>query len=102
MKQVGIYGLSQGDILEGMMTGQNSLELILLNKSADEMSGSRVVSWITYWRKDRTGSSWGGCTLKKLSPDDCFQLYTQGRPRLWTPPPAVIEKVVEVFNEYHL
>ena len=53
MKQSSIDGLFQGDLLEGMMTGQNTLEFILLNESADERSGGRVVSWITSWRKDK-------------------------------------------------
>ena len=53
-KRAGIYGLSQGDLLEVMMPGQNPLEFITLNESADERSGGRVVSWINYWWKDST------------------------------------------------
>ena len=56
-------------------------------------------SWIIYCRKDRTGAAWRGNALKKLSPDDWFQLNTQDRPRLWTDTPAEMEKVVELFNE---
>ena len=46
IKIEGIDGLSQRDILEGIMNGQNPLDFIYLNKSADEWSGGRVVSWI--------------------------------------------------------
>ena len=48
MNQAGIDRFSRGDILEVMMTGQNPLEFIPLNKSSDERSGGWVVSWITY------------------------------------------------------
>ena len=51
------------------MTGKKPLDFIPLKESADEISGGRVVSWITSWRKDRTGAVWGGSDLKKLSPD---------------------------------
>ena len=49
MKLSGIYGLSQGDLLEGIMNGHNPLDYIPLNESADERSGGRLVSWITSW-----------------------------------------------------
>ena len=39
MKRAGIDGLSRGDILEGMIIGQNPLDFITLNESADERSG---------------------------------------------------------------
>ena len=54
MKIAGMDGLSQGDLLEEMRTGQNPLDFIFLNDSADERSGGWVVSWINYWWKDRT------------------------------------------------
>ena len=54
MKRAGVYGLSRGDILEGMITGQNPFEYIPLNELAGERSGGQVVSWINYWWKDRT------------------------------------------------
>ena len=90
MKVAGIYGLSWGDLLECMITGKNPLDFIPLNYSSDERSGGRVVSWINYWWKDRTGAVWGGRALKRLSPDDWFELHTQDRPRLWTPPQAAM------------
>ena len=70
MKQSGINGLSRVDILKGMMTVQNLLGFIPLNDSADEISGGRLVSWITSWCKLKTGTVWGVRPLKKLAPDD--------------------------------
>ena len=37
--------------------------------------------------------------MNRFSPDDFFELHTQYRPILWTPPPAAMETLVEVFNE---
>ena len=48
-KRAGIDGLYQGDLLEVIITGQNTLDFIPLNESADERSGGRAVSWINYW-----------------------------------------------------
>ena len=102
MKRAGIYGLYQGDLLEGMMTSKKLLDCIPLNELADERSGGRIVSWINSWWKDRTVSAWGGSALKRLSPDDWFELHTQEITRLWTHTQSAMETVVEVFNEYHL
>ena len=82
-----------------MTSGQNPLELILLNESDDKRSRGRVVSWITSWWKDTTEAAWGGRPLKKLAPGDWFELHTQYMPRLWIPTPAAMENVVELFNE---
>ena len=99
MKRAGIDGFSRWYLLELMMTGQNPLEFIPMIESADERSGGRVVSWINYWCKDSTWAAWWGRALKRLSPDYWFELHTQDRPRLWTPPPSEMGTVVEVFNE---
>ena len=93
---------SRGCLLEVMITGQNPLELIPLNESDYERSWGQVVSWINYWWKDRTGTAWLGRALKRLSPDYWFEIHTQDRPRLWTPPPAEMETVVGLFNEDRL
>ena len=39
MKLVVVDCFSQGDLLEGIMNGQNPLDIILLNESAYERSG---------------------------------------------------------------
>ena len=50
MKLSGVYGLSRGYFLEGMMTSKNPLEFILLNYSPGERSGGGwVVNGITSW-----------------------------------------------------
>ena len=49
MKRAGIDGLSLLDILEGMRTGQNPSDFIMMNELYDERSGGRVVSWINSW-----------------------------------------------------
>ena len=99
MKRVVIDGLYRGDMLEGMIIGQNPLDFIPLNESADKRSGGGgVVSWINSWWKDRTGSAWVRRALKRFSHDYWFQLHTQDRPRLWTPLPEAMETVVEVLN----
>ena len=102
MKKSGIYGLYQRNLLEGMINGQNPLDFITLNESADERLGGRVVIWIKYWWKDRKGATWGEHALKRLSPGDWFELHTQYRPILWTHPPSAMETVVEVFDEDRL
>ena len=45
---------------------------------------------------------WVGRPLKKLVPDNWFDFHTQNIPRISTPPPAVMETVVELFNEYRM
>ena len=42
--------------------------------------------------------AWGGRPMKKLEPDDWFELHTQDMPRIWTPNPEAMETVVELFN----
>ena len=46
--------------------------------------------------------AWGGRPMKKLETEDWFELHTQDITRLWKPPPAAMETVVELFNEDHL
>ena len=99
MKREFIDGFYRGDILEGMMNGQNTLYFITLHDSADERSGGWVVSWITSWWKEKIESAWGGLPLKKLVPEDWFEMHTQDMPRIWTTPPAEMKMVVELFNE---
>ena len=79
------------------MTCKKPLESILLNELAGERSGGRIVSWINSWWKDRKGAVWGGRALKSLSPDDWFELHTEDRPIIWTPPPAAHPHTPHVF-----
>ena len=59
------------------MTGQNRSDFIYIKESADERSGKQIVSWIDFWWKGRKGAAWGGRALKRLSPDDWFELHTK-------------------------
>lgn len=99
MKKAGIDGLSRGDLLEGMMAGADPLSFVPLNEHADERSLCRVSLWIQSWWNDAQGQPWCGMPLKLLTPTDWFELYKLEAPRLWVPPPAAMETVVELFNE---
>jgi len=48
------------------------------------------------------GSPWCGSDLRLLKPEDWFDLHNNSEPRLWIPPPAAMETVVELFNEDRL
>ena len=49
MKALGLEGLSRGDLLEGMMEGEDPLTFILLTKGANERSQGRVEEWVRSW-----------------------------------------------------
>ena len=55
MKREVIDGFYRGDILEGMMNGQNTLYFITLHDSADERSGGvgSQLDYLLVERKDR-------------------------------------------------
>lgn len=100
MKMVGIDGLLCGDLLEGMMSGENLLTFVPLNKNANEGSNGLVVQRINSWWTDNNGEAWLGGLLRLLSPGDWFLLHKiEEDPRLWVPPPSAMETVVEMFNE---
>ncbi len=109
MKFSGVDGLSRGDFLEGIMAGMNPWEAIPLNKGADERTQGRVEEWVRTWWSDKHGTAWsqvGGDSSKhessqliKLNPEDWFRLRDIRGHRLWIPPPAAMETIVEVFNE---
>ena len=86
IKRAGIDGFSRGYILGGIINGKNLLNFINLNELADERSGGRLVSWIDSWWKDRTEAAWWGRALKRLLPDDWFDMHIQDRPIVWNPP----------------
>eukprot|EP00956_Cyclotella_meneghiniana_P002842 scaffold3367_cov32-Cyclotella_meneghiniana.AAC.1 len=102
MKEAGIDGLSRGDLMEGMMkAGEEPWRFIPLALSASERMGRAVEDWVASWWG--TGSeSWCGASLTKLEPTDWFELRKVVGPRLWIPPPAAMETVIERFNEDRL
>ena len=119
MKAAGIDGLSRQDFVEGMMGGVSPWEYIPLNEDAVQRSHGRVSDWVKKWWHDEEGEAWcsprklknGGKdeqerweseTLKHLEAEDWFRLHEIKGHRLWTPPPAAMETVMELFAEDHL
>ena len=49
MKASGVDGLSRGDLMEGMMGGQDPLSFIPFNLGADERSNGLVSQWVWSW-----------------------------------------------------
>eukprot|EP00984_Skeletonema_dohrnii_P024304 scaffold13420_cov135-Skeletonema_dohrnii-CCMP3373.AAC.1 len=71
-----------------------------------------VEEWVRSWWSDKSGVPWckvgddeatyESGLLKTLTPKDWFSLYEIKSHRLWIPPPAAMETVVELFNEDRL
>ena len=97
MKSWGVDGLSRGDLMEGMMAGKDPLSFIPLSEGADQRAGGAVRSWVDSWWGD-----WSGSPLVEVGPEQWFELQKVQGPRLWMPPPAAMETVMEVFNEDRL
>ncbi|EJK73831.1 hypothetical protein THAOC_04525 [Thalassiosira oceanica] len=102
MKESGIDGLSRGDMFEGIMKGESPLRFIPLDTGAVARSRGRVQEWVNSWWNDLSGKPYLGADLRLLEPNDWFELYDIKAPRLWSPPPAAMETVVELFNEDRL
>ena len=116
MKEAGIDGLSRQDFVEGIMGGANPWSYIPLNEDADSRSEGRVLKWVNSWWHDEAGEAWcaprekrgKGNTrgesegLARLEPEDWFRLHEVKGHRLWIPPPAAMETVMELFAEDHL
>ena len=109
MKVSGVDGLSRGDFLEGIMAGMNPWEAIPLNEGADDRAQGRVEEWVRAWWSTKDGKPWTqmgedttryeSTQLIRLNPEDWFRLRDIRGHRLWMPPPAAMETIVEVFNE---
>ena len=103
MKEAGVDGLSRGDFLQGIMAGNHPLEYLPLNEDANFRAGGAVKEWAdSWWGRGGTKGSVNEKPLKLLSPEDWFTLYENEEPRLWCPPPAAMETVVELFNDDRL
>jgi hypothetical protein len=94
MKEWGVDGLSRGDMLEGMMVGKDPLSFIPLDKGAGERSQDKLEDWIRSW----WDKAWPQ-PLVTLTKEMWFELRDLAAPRLWMPPPAAMEVVMEMFNE---
>ena len=102
LKEAGIDGLSRGDFMQGIMSGKQPLEYLPLNEGADERSGGLVEKWVNSWWTSPEMASGSANSIKLLSPEDWFTLYENKQPRLWCPPPAAMETVIELFNDDRL
>lgn len=99
MKAWGVDGLSRGDLLDGMMAGENPLSFIPLALGADERAEGRVGRWIRSWWQDRGGDPWGQRELVEITKDNMFELPSLEADRLWMLAPAAMETAMELFNE---
>ena len=104
MKAMGVDGLSRGDLLDGMMAGQDPLSFVPLSLDADERSGGLVDRWIRSWWIDSTASGsppkeWGGAPLTRVTAANMFELRDLAGSRLWIMPPAAMETALEMFSE---
>ena len=108
MKDWGVDGLSRGDLLEGMLAGKDPLSFIPLSKGANERSEGRVAQWVKSWWRGggpvkrggkKKSKPWLGAELEEITKEKMFELHKTQRPRLWMPPPAAMETVMELFNE---
>ena len=115
MKQIGADQLSRSDLMEGLMAGENPWSFIPLNEDADSRTGGRVSQWMRLCWEDSDGRPlfhtsqfqgrdeiWESSQLIKLEPTDWFRLREIPGHRLWVPPPAAMETVMELFADDHL
>ena len=102
MKESGIDGLSRGDMLEGMLKGEEPLQFLPINKSVWERGGDLVKEWlIECWTLDG-GEPWGGKPLTFLNPEGWFREGHGKGIYVWAPPPAAAAVAVEMFAEARL
>ena len=102
MKNSGIDALLLGDLMVGIMAGVHSLKFLAFDLGADERSQGLVSKWVKSWWRYKGPVNFTNQPLKLLTPVDCFTLYEIKQPRLWCPPPAAMETVVELFTDDQL
>jgi hypothetical protein len=102
MKATGVDGLSQGDLTEGLMAGQDPLSFVPFNKGADERSSGLVSAWVQSWWSSRKRTDFGGLPLRVIDKDIMFELQDLKEARLWMPPPALMEVASELLSEDRL
>ena len=75
MKTWGVDGLSRGELLEGMMSGEDPLSFIPMAKGANERSQGKVGAWVRSWWKDSDRKRpWGDMPLTEVTKDNLFDL----------------------------
>ena len=88
-----------GDLLDGMMAGKIPLSFVPLANGAKERSEGDVGKWVRSWWRDFKGKKpWGSMDLIEVTKDNLFDLHNVEGPRIWMPPPAAMETIMEVFN----
>jgi hypothetical protein len=87
MIQKGTDGLSQGDMMSGIMGGVDMLSFVPLGKGADERSGS-LKRWLRTWWKSDSPAKW-------LTPERWFDILARQGWFVWCPPPAIADAVLE-------
>ena len=60
------------------------------------------MEWVNFWWEDASSFSWRKDRMNPLRPEEWFSLRDILTPRLWVPPPAAMETVVELFNDDRL
>ena len=84
----GTDGLSRGDLMTGVMSGNSMLFYVPLNKSCEERQPG-VVEWLI--------NTHGGGFWKFLDPQDWYDKgFERGR-FVWAPPPAIADVAVDLL-----
>ena len=103
MKEIGVDGLSRGDMLDGIMAGMDPLNLVPVAQGAGQRSCGAVTKWIRSWWKHAPNPdcvrSWGETALVEVTKDNMFELKDVVGSRLWMLPPAAMETALEMFAE---
>jgi hypothetical protein len=80
----GTYGLSQGDMLTGVMGGADMLTFIPLALTVIERQ-PELMEWVDSW--------WGTGNNSLLTPEGWY---------VWCPPPAAADAALEQLCKFHL
>jgi hypothetical protein len=91
IKASGVIGLSRGDLMEGMMSGQDPFSFIPFHLGADKQSNGQAGAWVQSWWHSKNGTDFGGHNM--------FELRDFKAAPLWILPPAAMEVALELLGE---
>ncbi len=74
MKASEVDGLSQGDLMEGMMGRKDPLSFIPFHLGADKWANGLVGTWVRSWWRTKKGAEFGGLALTQVTMDNMFEL----------------------------
>ena len=74
MKASGVDGLSNGDLTEGVMSGQDTLSFIPFHLGSDEQSNGQTGDWVQSWWHSKNGTDFGGLPLREVTKDNMFEV----------------------------